>query len=275
MTQEKRNSKQDNGIYGMSGKNFDELQFREVYNKIHKRRKKHYFLRFLILVAILTGIYFFMSSSYFDVKSFEVTGNKYYTDSEVIALSKARPGKNIFFELKKKDLISRLKKDPYFKDVKIKRHIPDKVEIVVNERKQTAALIYADAFVVIDEEGVVLRKTDVMPKVTQLTGLNITKIKEGEKLKVKQSGNLKKTLEIIKYTQKGKLFFKKIDFSKVVIRAHIYDDLLVKGTPDQIIGAIKRGDLQKVLANLFDEEITKGTINTGGDGYISFSPEIG
>ena len=37
--------------------------------------------------------------------------------------------------------------------------------------------------------------------------------------------------------------------------------------------SIKNGYLQKVVSDLFENGINRGTINMGGDDYMSFSPE--
>jgi len=37
---------------------------------------------------------------------------------------------------------------------------------------------------------------------------------------------------------------------------------------------IQRGELQKVVNNLFNDKINRGTIKVGGSDYMSFTPEI-
>lgn len=243
--------------------------------KKKKRRKKHYFLRFLLFLGVLVLIYFGLSSSYFNIKHISVSGNHYYTDQEVINMADAKKGKNIFFEAGKKDIIKRLEKDPYFEEVKVKRSLPSTLKLVVKERVQTAAVAYGNQYVVIDNEGNVLRKTGVMPKVTLLTGLTISKMEVGSPIEVEEKETLDTTLKMLHAMVKGDIFFKKIDFSKMLIRAYIYDNLIVKGKPQQLMDAINSGDLQKVVSDLFDDGISRGTINIGGNDYMSFSPDIG
>lgn len=253
---------------------YEDIEFKEVDRVRKKRKKKHYFLRFLIFVAACVGIYLFLTSSYFDVKRVTVTGSTYYTEDEVIALSGWKKGGNIFFGSGIGEMEDNLLKDPYFKEVHIGRSLPDTLEIEITERTQTAAFVYGDRYVVIDDEGIVLRKSEVMPELTLLTGLTISRMDPGKAVEAEEAENLKTTLEMLRAMENGDIFFKQIDVSKVTIRAHIYDYLIVSGTPKEIMKSIESGDLQKVVSKLFDEGITRGTISAGGEGYMSFSPEI-
>ncbi len=252
---------------------FEGIEFKQVERKRKVRKKKHYLRKFLILVALCIALYLFLSSDYFTVKKITVQGSKYYTQEEVTALAGAKEGGNLFFDENIKKMKKRLEKDPYFESVKFKRIIPDALVIQVTERPQTAAIIYGDQYVVIDGTGLVLRKTDIDPEITALTGLTISKLHLGEKVEAEESESLKTTLEMISIMKKGDLFFKKIDVSKVIIKAYIYDNLIVKGTPKQIMESIENGYLQKVVSDLFENGINRGTINMGGDDYMSFSPE--
>ncbi len=240
-----------------------------------KRKKKHYLLRFLLFVAVCAGVYLLITSGYFDVKQVVVEGNSYYTSEEVIAISGWKEGGNIFFSSGISQMEDNLESDPYFREVKITRKLPCTLEITVTERTQTAAFIYGDRYVIIDDEGIVLRRSEVAPELTLLTGLTISKMDMGEKVEAEESESLKTTLEMLKAMEDGDIYFKRIEVSQVTIKAYIYDSLVVKGTPAEILRSIEDGDLQKVVSKLFEEGITRGTISVGGEGYMAFSPEMG
>ena len=151
------------------------IALKHVERQRKKHRKKHYFLRFVVLLCIGTGVFLFLKSNYFNIKSFSVEGNSYYTDAEVISMAKAKKGVNLIFDAGLSDIKKNLKGNPYFEDIYVKRSLPDKLIISVKERRQTAAIVYGESFVVIDEDGTVLRKATVDPQVTLLTGLTISK----------------------------------------------------------------------------------------------------
>lgn len=250
------------------------IALKHVERQRKKHRKKHYFLRFVVLLCIGTGVFLFLKSNYFNIKNFSVEGNSYYTDAEIISMAKAKKGVNLIFDAGLSDIKKNLKDNPYFEDIYVKRSLPDKLVISVKERRQTAAIVYGESFVVIDENGIVLRKANVDPQVTLLTGLTISKMNIGEKIEVEEADSLNMTLRMLSATNKGDLFFKKIDVSKVLIRAYIYDTLSVKGTPKELMQTIQRGELQKVVNDLFNDKINRGTIKVGGSDYMSFTPEI-
>jgi cell division protein FtsQ len=250
------------------------VEFKDIDRLPKKRKKKHYFLRFLIFCALVGLGFIFLRSSYFAVSEYQVEGNVYYTKQEILAMAKAEKGENLFFSKEIKNIESRLEKDPYFISVKVKRKLPRTINIKVEERRQTAAFPFGDKYIVIDDKGFILRKTAIDPELTLLTGLTITNIEMGEKVEVEEESTLETTLNMLKTMKDGDLYFKRIDMSKVVIRCYIYDSFLVKGSPREISGAIDSGDLQKVISNLFKQGITRGTLTMNGDDYISFSPLI-
>ena len=46
---------------------YEDIEFKDVARVRKKRKKKHYFLRFLVFLAVCAGIYLFLTSGYFDV----------------------------------------------------------------------------------------------------------------------------------------------------------------------------------------------------------------
>ena len=253
---------------------YDDIEFKEVNREKKVRKKKHYLRRFFIFLGILAAAGVFLSSGFFAIENIEVEGNVYYSDDEVINIAAAKTGGNLFWEAGTGEIKDRLKEDPYFAQVKVKRKLPDTLVIEVEERKQIAAIVYGDKYIVIDRKGTVLRKSDVDPKVTLLTGLTVSKMKRGEAVGAEESAVLSNTLNMLETMADGDIYFKKIDVSKTVIKAYIYDTLLVKGTPKQMAEAIEDGDLQKVVNNLFKNDTTRGTINLGNGSYMSFSPDF-
>ena len=81
-------------------------------------------------------------------------------------------------------------------------------------------------------------------------------------------------LNYLNNMENSDLFFKKIDISKVVIKAYIYDRLICKGTPENIMNSMDTGNLQIILYDLYKKGIHRGTINVGADKLCSFSPSL-
>ena len=252
----------------------EEVEFNRQEAVKKKRRKSRFWRNLLIFLLICVGVFFFLKSDYFLIKNIEVKGNTYYTGSEITSLADAKTGNNIIFDSGIKQITENLENNPFFKRVNVTRDFPSTLVIEVEEREQVAAIEFGDNYIVIDEEGVVLRKTNVDPKVTVLTGLTISKMNVGEPLEAEEKENLSTTLRMLAIMEQGDLYFKKIDVSKAVIKAYIYDSLIVKGTAGEVISRIESGEIQKTVSRLFSDDITRGTIKMGPPGEIIFTPDI-
>ncbi len=64
-----------------------------------------------------------------------------------------------------------------------------------------------DKYVVIDKEGTVLRKSEVDPKVTLLTGLTISKLNVGETVGAEETSTLETTLKMLSSMKEGDIYF--------------------------------------------------------------------
>ena len=159
-------------------------------------------------------------------------------------------------------------------DVKVKRALPDKIVVELDERKQVSAVVYGQHYVVIDSDGIVLRNTEVDPKVTHVHGLTISKIEVGQAIEVEEKVKLRQTLEMLSIMESKDMYFVKIEMTDSGVDAYVLDNLVCKGTPQNIMEAMKTQNLQKVIAGLFDLDIERGTINISGGEYISFNPSL-
>lgn len=251
-----------------------DIYFPVIHRKPRRRIKHAKLLIFLGVVCVVLGLFAFSMSSVFNIKDIEVEGNHYYSDQEVINIANAQTGGNIFRDAQKSEIHDRLVQDPYFTDAKVRRKLPHTLVIQVDERKQSAALLYGDQFIVIDSSGMVLRQTDVEPKVTLIQGLTLSRIDVGKKVQAEEKATLRMTLQLLTSASKGDFYFKKIRISKTFMTGYVTDTLEVKGTPAFVKETIDSGNLQKVVSNLLKQDIRHGTISVTGDDYISFSPAV-
>ena len=237
--------------------------------KKKKRKKKRYLLKFLIVALAATGLYFFFTSSLFDIQKITVENNSYYTAEQIISLAGAKTGGNLF-EASFSEMKEKLLADPYVKNVKLKKRLPAEVVIIVDERKEEAAIPYSSSFIIIDGEGMVLRKSDVEPTLTLLMGMTVKNMKPGTPLQVEENAALTDTLKLLRKIKEHDLYFKKINITSISIKAYIYDQLVCEGTPENIMDNLD--SLQEVLYDLYTKGIERGVIKMGSDEYFSFSP---
>ena len=74
--------------------------------------------------------------------------------------------------------------------------------------------------------------------------------------------------------EKSNMYFKTIELSEGEIKAHILDNLICQGTPENIMKAMANDSLQLVVQELFDRKIERGTIKISGEKTVSFTPKI-
>ena len=239
-----------------------------------KKRRIKFVVKLGVFLLIAGAVVFLLKSPFFNVKNFRVEGNSYYTDEEILVMGNCKTGGNIFIGIDTGDIRSRLEKDAYMSSVKVKRVLPDTVKIQLEERKQTAAIVYGEKYVVVDGDGVVLRKTGVMPEITVLKGLTISKLSVGEKVETEEKVLLRQTLQMLSVMEKSNMYFKTIELSEGEIKAHILDNLICQGTPENIMKDMEKDSLQLVVQELFDRKIERGTIKISGDRTVSFTPKI-
>ena len=246
----------------------------ENVKKNRRRKKVSPLTKLLILILLAGGLAAFLLSPVFDITEYQVEGNSYYSDEEIIVMGGCKTGENIFLKAELSEIQQRLGKDAYMQEVTVRRSLPGTIVIEIDERKQTAAIVYGEKFVVIDGEGTVLRKTSVEPKIPVIKGLTISKLSVGEAVEAEEKVLLRQTLEMLSSMEKEDMFFKKIEISKVQIRAFVYDSLICEGTPEHLMEAMEAGQLQIAIQELYNREIERGTLQVSGDGYIAFTPKI-
>ncbi len=241
------------------------------HKKKKKRRRKHYFLRLMIVLAVLACGLLFARSDFFNVSRIEVEGNRYYTEAQIAEMSQIETGKNIF-STKLRPAKDILLQDPYIKLVKLSRKLPSTIKVDIIEREEYAAVPYGSSYVLIDDEGMVLRITEQAPKVPVLEGMTVIEMTPGKALSVEENYLFTDTLEMLAMMDENDLYFKRINFSAVIVKAYIYDDLYCEGTPSNIRDNM--GNVKQLMEELYQEEVTRGVIKVGRDNYISFSPRI-
>ncbi|MBR6472456.1 MAG: FtsQ-type POTRA domain-containing protein [Firmicutes bacterium] len=245
-------------------------------NRASKRqlRRVRLIVILVIIMIVCLLILFGLKSPMFNVAEVEVDGNHYYSDAEIIAMANCSKDVNIFNGVDCKDIRKRLLKDPYMEQVTVKRKLPDTISIEIKEREQVAGIVYGSSFVVIDIDGIVLRKTSVDPKVTVLKGMNISKMTLGDTIEVEEEVLLRQCMDIIRAMKEHDMYFKSITIQEGLVKAYVLDNLVVEGMADNIVSALKNDEIQLVVQELFKQKIERGTIKVTGDSYVSYTPKI-
>ena len=242
-----------------------------------KRRRKNYLLRIGIAILVVVFAIVFMKSDYFMVKKISIEGNHKYSDSYILKKTEIKKGMNILFDVDASDGEKALLSNPYFAEASIERNLPDKMIIKVQERKNAAKVRVNGRYYIIDKDGIVLRKTKRLLKVTLLMGVKAEKTERGEVITAKDEKNqqlLDRNLELLEIIREGDLYFKKIDLTDKILKLYVKNKLYVKGEWDDIIHTIENGNLRKVIYDLKKNNVEKGTITVLKNDYISFGRKL-
>ena len=238
-----------------------------------RRRKKHYFLNFMVFVLVVLGLYFLVfHSGAFNVKEKEilVEGNSYYTVAQVVELSGVKPGENIF-KTRVSEVKQRLEQDPYIRGADVKWALPDGIAIAVDERVESVIIDCGDEFAIVDYDGVILRMTQeplILPVFVGLTAINPA---PGKAFKAEEAGQLRPGLDFIKAVGDEDFYIKKLDLGGVVPKAYVFDRLIIEGDLKNMEKNL--GEIKRVVVDLDAKGIERGTISVGSSS-CSFSPEV-
>jgi cell division protein FtsQ len=268
----------------IAGRNDDERSLSEVEERIRKRqeekdektrRSKVRFWSILAAALLALGFFLLTMTGVFTVEYIEVRGNSYFTSEEIINIGHAVPGKNLIYHPEKKEIVGYLVQNPYIKSAKVRRKLPSTLVIEVEERKEACIFRYDDDFLVLDSDGVLLKKTRTEPQLTVVSGMVVNKIKLGEVIGTTDPGMFNNTMRILRAMEDGDMYFIRIEMGEEKsVRAYIYESFLVKGTCDTLVENLENGHLHMIVEKLFDDDITRGSIILNEDGTASFQPGL-
>ncbi|QZY57166.1 cell division protein FtsQ/DivIB [Crassaminicella profunda] len=235
-----------------------------------KRRKKGILFLIMILVGAVSFIIIF-KTDIFKIKGIQVFGNTTISKEEIVADSGIIIGNHIFKE-KLKHIEANVHNNPYVKTVSVKRKLPDKIIIQIVEREEEAAIPFMNEYLIIDEDGMVLRSSTSNGNLKVIKGLEFTNFMEGAILVVKDKGQLSKALEIVRGINKHEIFIKELDITNK-------KDSIIKFT-DDLICKVGEGNnldyrlkvLKKILEDLNQKKITRGVIDMSYEGDPSYRP---
>jgi len=136
----------------------------------------------------------------FEVKEVKVSGNKYVSKNEILAIAKVETRKNMF-AVKLKDVQSRLKGNPQFRAATVNRVFPGTVEISVTERDPVAYLGENKLYQT-DADGIIFPAIKSFfhgKRLYTFTGINLTLSEVGKKtssVSLKQALSMVEKLEV-------------------------------------------------------------------------------
>lgn len=157
-------------------------------NKKKKPKKSRLF--FLVFILLILSIFYIVfETSFFHVKEILVDNNKILTDNYIKEKTKINNNYNIFL-IDIENIKNNLEKEIYVKKAEIKRKLPDKIIINIEERKGIISYEYNNKKYLLDFEGVILKEIKTEEDLFVLTSEMKSKVRIGSKV-IFQESNLK------------------------------------------------------------------------------------
>lgn len=195
VTRKKENNK-PRKITKNKKKNVVKNKEKYIKNKVRKNRLIKIFM--IICLFIAAGCFLCLSPM-FNIQQIIVENNNVLSTETVESLSRIELYKNIFLT-NRIDVVKNVEENSYIDSVKVKRVLPDKIKIIVNERVEKYFIEFAEGkFAIVDENGYVLSITNERKNLFELVG-NETSIEDLTKVdgnKVRLCNNDLKKLDLV------------------------------------------------------------------------------
>lgn len=178
---------------------------------IKKKKAILKIVKVLTLIIVLIGVSIYVAlSPLFNIKEINVTGNSKLSKEEIISLSELKTDENTF-KVSKKNIKNKVKANAYIENVKIRRKLPDKVEIIVVERVATYMIPFANSYIYINNQGYMLEITSKKAEMPAIVGISTPEeelhegqrlisedlVKLGEVLQIMESANANELVDLI------------------------------------------------------------------------------
>lgn len=139
-----------------------------------KNRRKKLIIRSVICFLFLCIGIILVLTMFFNINEITVTGDAVYSADDIITSSDVIVGDNLIF-ISKDDINEKISTElPYVDSVKIKRHLPSGLELIITKTEAKYAIIQDGYYTLLNKNGKVLESG------LEFIGENITLINMGE-----------------------------------------------------------------------------------------------
>ena len=169
---------------------------RQILKK--KKRIKRMLKFTALLIIIIAGIIFALVSPIFNIKEINVSNNNQINTETIISLSQLNLGQNIF-KFNKNKVNKNIKTNAYIESVEIKRKLPNKVQIQIEERKQEYNVEFLNGYAYINNQGYILEISEEKQALPTIQGISTPdeQIVEGNRLNSEDLEKLEVIIQIM------------------------------------------------------------------------------
>lgn len=148
-----------------------------------QKGQRHAMPGFFFVFLLVLAAFFFLQSSYFDVRNITVDGNKHLEGEEITSLAGLSSGVNIFrADLKKAE--EKISLHPLVKEVELARDFPGTILIKITERAAIGLALGQEGFATISEDGYILAQVKNLGLVNYpiISGVDLGSAGSGQKV---------------------------------------------------------------------------------------------
>lgn len=193
----------------------------KLETKIAKRKSSLRFSLLIIFSGILAVI--FLKTSLFEIKNVEVKNNYIVSKDEIVTLANVR-GENIFL-ISKKKIKENIASNPYVKEIKIQRSLPDEVVIDVKEKEIKGLIKLKNSFINVDRDGNMVQVVNQFPncKLPLIEGVKIEQYEPNKSIVGEDENKLKALKSVLTLTDY-------MEYKKLIYSINISDPFNIKLT---------------------------------------------
>ena len=166
---------------------------------LKKKKRIKLMLKFTaLLIIIIAGIIFALVSPIFNIKEINVSNNNQINTETIISLSQLNLGQNIF-KFNKNKVNKNIKTNAYIESVEIKRKLPNKVQIQIEERKQEYNVEFLNGYAYINNQSYILQISEEKQALPTIQGISTPdeQIVEGNRLNSEDLEKLEVIIQIM------------------------------------------------------------------------------
>jgi len=229
----------------------------------------------LLLMLLAFTVAFLMTSTLFNIKTINVIGNNRVSQQEIIRVSGLSYQQNIF-RINTKETMKNIFQNPYVKKIKIRRGLPNIVNIDIIEREPIVLVPYVGSFLFVDSQGIVVEISNSLEgmELPVIKGLKFNTFKLGEEIKVESKLQLTSVITLINEIKRtginqeiAEINAENILNLKLLTKSGIKINL---GDDSNINEKIP---LAKAILQDLNSKNLKGTVEMGHKGNPVFKPE--
>lgn len=166
---------------------------------LKKKKRIKLMLKFTaLLIIIIAGIIFALVSPIFNIKEIDVSNNEQIKTETIVSLSQLNLGQNIF-KFNKNKVNKNIKTNAYIESIEIKRKLPNKVQIQIEERKQEYNVEFLNGYAYINNQGYILQISEEKQSLPTIQGISTPdeQIVEGNRLNLEDLEKLEVIIQIM------------------------------------------------------------------------------